>query len=232
MKELIEKLDLFSNQASFETQLLFKGDTKVVSFLNAHAVNLCNGNIDFHWSLINSDFLLRDGIGVKIACKYFDYDPACNMNGTDLIPLLIKKYESLSFKVYFLGSTPDVSNSLSGQYLTSKKHFFIDGFRSDEEYLGFIDNSEPALVILGMGMPKQELLSLKIKASKDQNLLIVNGGAIIDRLSGIQKRGPRFLYDNGLEWLYRLYSSPRRMFGRYVIGIPKFFYLMLRESIK
>lgn len=231
MKELIEKLDVFKNQASFESELHVAGDTKIISFLNAHAANLCSDNVDFSQALINSDFLLRDGVGIKIACNYFGCDPACNMNGTDLIPILIKKYEKLDLKVYFLGSTPEVSNSLSRQYLASEKHFFLDGFRSDEEYLNFVNNAEPALVILGMGMPKQELLSLKLKVAQNQNLLIVNGGAIIDRLSGVQKRGPRFLYNNGFEWLYRLYASPRRMFGRYVLGIPKFFYLMLRENI-
>jgi N-acetylglucosaminyldiphosphoundecaprenol N-acetyl-beta-D-mannosaminyltransferase len=41
-------------------------------------------------------------------------------------------------------------------------------------------------------------------------------------------RAPRWLTDRGLEWLARLVIEPKRLWRRYVIGIPVFFFHILR----
>ena len=52
-----------------------------------------------------------------------------------------------------------------------------------------------------------------------------------DFVAGVQPRGPRWMLDNGLEWLYRLCSDPRRLWRRYLIGNPLFTLRVLKQRI-
>lgn len=53
-------------------------------------------------------------------------------------------------------------------------------------------------------------------------------GALFDFMSGSVIRAPKPIQDIGLEWLFRLLQEPRRLAKRYVIGIPRFLYKILR----
>ena len=80
-------------------------------------------------------------------------------------------------------------------------------------------------------MPKQEYLSKHIKDVYTNKLTIINGGAILDFMTGKIKRAPKFFIKFGLEWLVRLYHEPYRLFKRYVIGNPVFLYRLFKELI-
>ncbi|WP_202942556.1 WecB/TagA/CpsF family glycosyltransferase [Alteromonas macleodii] len=100
---------------------------------------------------------------------------------------------------------------------------FANGFLEQEEYLKRIDEFSPDVVLLGMGMPKQEVLAEKIKTHcKNSNMIIICGGAIIDFLGGRFPRAPLFIRKAKLEWLFRLSKEPKRLFRRYVVGNVEF----------
>src|SRR5690348_5771681 len=63
-----------------------------VAFVNAHALNLCWKNRDFLRHLLDSEYVFRDGSGMKILYKMRGADPGLNLNGTDLIPKIINLY--------------------------------------------------------------------------------------------------------------------------------------------
>ncbi len=56
-------------------------------------------------------------------------------------------------------------------------------------------------------------------------------GAAIDYLAGVTPRAPRWMTDHGLEWLGRLVFEPRRLWKRYLIGNPLFFYRVLKQRL-
>ncbi len=99
---------------------------------------------------------------------------------------------------------------------------------------GFIDNptlvidqinqSRADAVILGMGVPKQELWVAKHSANLTSAKIFVSGGAIFDFISGNVKRAPHFIRRIKMEWLFRLIQEPIRLFSRYVLGTFVFFY--------
>jgi exopolysaccharide biosynthesis WecB/TagA/CpsF family protein len=93
-----------------------------------------------------------------------------------------------------------------------------DGFKNDDHYLDRLRDEPAALVILAMGMPRQERCALYLKQHLQYPCLIVCGGAIIDFIGGKVRRAPSVMRTLGLEWAYRLAREPRRMFGRYVTG--------------
>jgi exopolysaccharide biosynthesis WecB/TagA/CpsF family protein len=96
-----------------------------------------------------------------------------------------------------------------------------DGFASVETYLQLVRREQPELIVLGMGMPKQEAVAAKLAAIGGP-CLIVCGGAILDFLGGKVSRAPEWLRRLGGEWLYRLLREPKRLFMRYVVGNPLF----------
>jgi len=103
----------------------------------------------------------------------------------------------------------------------------LDGFKAEADYLACLEKRKLAgafhLIILAMGMPKQELLANRIRTDFNQAGLVLCGGAIIDFQAGRVKRAPSWIRKLSLEWAYRLLLEPRRLFKRYVIGIPLFF---------
>ncbi|MFP3527773.1 WecB/TagA/CpsF family glycosyltransferase, partial [Pantoea sp. SIMBA_072] len=76
-----------------------------------------------------------------------------------------------------------------------------DGFASIDTYLQLAKEQQPELIVLGMGMPKQEAVAARL-AAVDGPCLIVCDGAILDFLGGKVSRAPQWLRHVGGEWAY------------------------------
>jgi len=217
----LSRLDLVGN-ADAETTLLDKlsrvSRPFVVSFLNQHGFNLAWSNSDFCQMLMDADVLLRDGIGISACLKIIGQEAGENMNGTDLIPRIAARYEDR--KVMLLG-TVEPWLGRAAEVLQERGCNVVarlDGFQSESAYVDAVRAARPDLVILGMGMPKQERVAAELAKALDYPVLIVNGGAIIDFLGGRVERAPHWVRAARMEWGFRLVQEPRRMFGRYVVG--------------
>jgi N-acetylglucosaminyldiphosphoundecaprenol N-acetyl-beta-D-mannosaminyltransferase len=55
-------------------------------------------------------------------------------------------------------------------------------------------------------------------------------GASLDFIAGVTKRSPEWMSNNGLEWLYRLATEPRRLWRRYLLRDPKFLAILVRTA--
>ena len=106
-----------------------------------------------------------------------------------------------------------------------------NGFLDAKTYVALANIHRPELIVLGMGMPRQEEMAVILRASLGFPCLIVCGGAIIDFLGGKTRRAPMWMRGLGLEWLFRLGLEPRRLFQRYVIGNPLFLARALRLAL-
>jgi len=190
----------------------------VISFINAQAYNLAMSNDTFFSNLIASDILLRDGVGMKIMFHVCGYNPGENLNGTDFIPVLLDKCNPSS--IVLIGTKlPYAELARHHQALAKHNVVYLDhGFKGIDDYLANIINIKPDVILLGMGMPKQEMLATVLKNRLKHDCLIINGGAILDFLSGHVPRAPQIFRRVGLEWFYRLCIEPRRLWKRYTIG--------------
>ncbi|MBA6233500.1 MULTISPECIES: WecB/TagA/CpsF family glycosyltransferase [unclassified Colwellia] len=212
VKKIDERLDLVKD-------IFAKKSSVVVSFLNFQAMNLSRKNNELYSALVQSDYLLRDGVAIEKLQKLLSIDPGCNLNGTDFIPLLLNEAIQSQKSIVLWGTSDSHLDKAKGviQDKGGVVENICDGFHVNEYYLQMIHNiSDDALIILGMGMPKQELLSNELK--KKGNRVIVNGGAFIDFISGEVNRAPKLFIKYKLEWLYRLLNEPKRLFKRTIIG--------------
>lgn len=192
--------------------------TTVLGFVNTHALNLAAGSSDYYNALAAADVLLRDGSGMTILLRRLGLAPGLNMNGTDFIPKLLAAYNGRRVAFWgteepFLANALQRSEALFGVDVVSAQH----GFSEVEAYLTLAKQLQPELIVLGMGMPKQEVVAARL-ADSGMPCLIVCGGAILDFLGGKVTRAPQWLRRLGCEWIYRLLNEPKRLFRRYVVG--------------
>lgn len=200
----------------------------VVGFVNAHAMNSLTSNDDFFGALSQAAILLRDGSGMSLLYRSCHLAPGLNMNGTDLIPKIIATFRSRRVSLWgteepFLSKAAARCSTDFGVELVSTHH----GFDSTEAYCSLAIETKPELVVLGMGMPKQELIAQSLCQLRAP-VVIVCGGAILDFLGGKVSRAPAWARNFGIEWIYRLMLEPRRLFRRYVLGNPSFILRLFR----
>lgn len=86
------------------------------------------------------------------------------------------------------------------------------------------------MVLVGVGAPKQEKWIIRYKDCVPNVKIWMALGATIDFEAGYVKRAPRFFQKLALEWLYRIYSEPRRMLKRYV-GDLSFFIVYIKALL-
>ncbi|MDB5874136.1 MAG: b-glycosyltransferase, Glycosyltransferase Family 26-like protein [Ramlibacter sp.] len=202
----------------------------VLAFVNAHAMNSAAVSEEFFNALMAADLVLRDGSGMAILLRLLNQPPGLNLNGTDLIPKILARYAGRPIALF---GTQDPYLSQAREAIETRiapaSHCVTaHGFLETQAYLHLAAQHRPALIVLGMGMPRQEEVAVVLRAALGYPCLIVCGGAIIDFLGNKTSRAPLWMRRTGLEWAYRLALEPKRLFKRYVVGNPLFMARALR----
>lgn len=145
-------------------------------------------------------------------------------------------------KIFLLGAKEGVAkkameniNSKIGWPIIVGGHSPSFGFeKNDEEIDQIIDivNSSGANVVLvGVGAPKQEKFIMRYKDRMPGVKIWMALGATIDFEAGNVKRAPKWIQDCAMEWLFRIYCDPKRMFKRYICRDLAFFWILFKEQI-
>ncbi len=174
--------------------------------------------------------VLRDGSGMATLFKMLGKQAGLNLNGTDLIPQVVRRFNGRTIAIfgtrdpYLMRGVQVIARELAPQSTCVSAHGFLD----IPAYVTLAATHQPALIVLGMGMPRQEEVAVTLRSTLTHPCLIVCGGAIVDFLAGKTPRAPWFIRKTGMEWTFRLALEPRRLFRRYVIGNPLFLGRALR----
>lgn len=191
----------------------------VLSFVNAHAVNLCSRDGAVLRAFRASDLLLRDGVGLSAGMRVLGLDPGLNMNGTDFIPLLLWTLPRRRLAIYGTGA-PWLERARARLEQTTP-HQVVDvlnGFHPTGRYVESACRHRPDVIVLAMGMPRQEEVAAELKRTLAHPVLIVNGGGVIDFMARRFRRAPVLIRRIGLEWAFRMAQEPRRLHRRYLHG--------------
>lgn len=197
---------------------------RIVFFANAHSCNVAQKDIEFLNALGAADLVLPDGIGLKIAGKFVGHSIKANLNGTDLLPKVLAAAAEKNLKIFFLGGEPGVAEIAKEQLLYKMPQLRIvgvhHGFFTNAEQRNVIkeiNRSGAELLLVGLGVPFQEKWIWQFRNEIDAKLLF-GVGAFLDFSAGRFPRAPLMFRNFGIEWLFRLYQEPRRLFARYVFG--------------
>jgi N-acetylglucosaminyldiphosphoundecaprenol N-acetyl-beta-D-mannosaminyltransferase len=196
-------------------------------------------NRHFAKVLQKADIVSPDGMPLVWMLRLMGIHNQDRVAGMDVFVNLCRLASINNVRVFFLGSTPEVLNSMKNKLQQEFPLLSIAGtealpFRpltteEDKALVEKIDSSNAGLVFVCLGCPKQENW---IAEHKDKiNGVMIGVGAVFAVYAGLQKRAPSIIRQLGLEWLYRLIQEPRRLWKRYGTTIPPFVYLAIKQLL-
>lgn len=174
-----------------------------------------------------AELVIPDGAGVVLYLR-LKGERSQRCPGIELAASLLEKAGELgkSYPVVFYGGAVGVAATAAaklqekypGLAIVSIQH----GYLTPEDTPDFLEQLaiiQPKIVLVGLGVPRQELWIAKYRHLCPQAIWIGVGGSF-DIWAGVKTRAPSWLRDNNLEWLYRLYQEPWRW--KRMLALPKF----------
>lgn len=220
-------------------RLVASGKQGTVLNVNAHCLNLLYESPALRAFFDDADLVFCDGSGVMLAARLLGGRIPARITYADWAWRLAAFAEAESLSLFLLGARPGVAESAalklrerySGLKIVGVRHGFFDhsaGSAENEAVLEDINAAGPDILLVGLGMPLQETWLVQNRHRIEAGVTLT-GGAVFDYVSGALRRGPRVLTQNGLEWLARLILEPRRLWRRYLLGIPLFLLRVLGQ---
>lgn len=217
-----------------------QGRKIVVANVNIRAMNFAC-SLPWYRSFINeSELVFCDGTGVILAAKMngYDVDLKNRMTCPDYIECLAKECEKQQASLYLLAGKPGVVETAIGKLSAIAPNLRIGGHHGyfektgseNEAVIEEINQFSPDILYVGFGMPLQERWIIDNFDKVDAKVFLPLG-ACLDFYTGAVRRGPKLLTDNGLEWLSRLLTEPRRLWSRYLLGNSLFLYRVLKDMV-
>lgn len=166
-------------------------------------------------SFSRADVVTPDGFGLIWAAHIHDLPLESRVAGIDLIDEILESPKQL--EAFLLGSKPGVAEKAAERMSEKYENVKIAGTHhgyipvDHEEVISKINQANPELLFVGMGVPNQEKWIIANMDRINANVVMGVGGSF-DVLSGNLPRAPRWMRERGLEWLYRIWLEPARLF--------------------
>jgi N-acetylglucosaminyldiphosphoundecaprenol N-acetyl-beta-D-mannosaminyltransferase len=224
----------------FRILLNSKEQIALINYVNAHGLLLAHKSTDFQNILNKSTILFCDGFGVKVAAKVLKKNLGDRMTPPDWFENLLELLIQQDKKVYFVGDEQEIITKFVIRVKSDFPDLNITGFHngffdhSGEENSNLVEEinkSATDIIITGMGMPVQEMWAYNNREKLNVSV-VFSTGALFRHYLGVDKRGPKIFNNYGGEWLMRLLFQPKKLWRRYLIGLPHLFILVLIEALR
>jgi len=171
--------------------------------------------------VMSSDLVGIDGMGVVLAARLLGLPVPERVAGIDLLEKLLAVCASDGFRPYFLGAKPDIvrkaADMVTHEYPSIRFAGVRDGYFGRDQELDVVSgirDSEADCLFIGMPTPQKERFLASYRDSLGVSFIMGVGGSF-DVLAARVQRAPAAMQACGLEWLYRVYQEPRRLWWRY-----------------
>lgn len=226
--QVIEVLDQWRKQ----------GRRDYVVLTNPHSVMMCRRDADMHDATTGAGLTLPDGVGVILGAKMLGHGRRHRVTGPALVLALCEQGLSRGYRHFFYGGAEGVADKLVARLAEQFPDIQIAGtycppFRTisrqeDRQIVDRINQTQPDVVWVGLGAPKQEKWIAEHVGQINATALI-GVGAAFDFHSGNVNWAPSWVRKCGMEWAYRLTQEPRRMWRRN-LDSPLFLSHVLMQS--
>lgn len=209
-------------------QWLTQKECHAVSTLNIEMLNLARQDSSLKRALQESDLVLPDGISIVKAGLLLGEYFSERIPGIEFSEGLLQILSGQNGKLFLLGGKPGVADK-AAVYLKEKypgvqivgTHDGYFNRLEKEDIVKSITETKPDVLLVGLGMGKQETFIHSYKARSLAKIAIGVGGSF-DVWSQTVSRAPAWYIEHNLEWLYRLLKEPNTRFARLMKTLPCF----------
>jgi N-acetylglucosaminyldiphosphoundecaprenol N-acetyl-beta-D-mannosaminyltransferase len=201
----------------------------IISNHNLHSVYLFHKHAKVREFYAFAHWTHLDGMPLVALGRLYGYPLQRDqrLTNADWTGPLMELAASRGWRVFYLGSSKQVAEK--GVALLRKRSPTLqievsDGYfdarcgsAENEAVIGRINAYKPDLLMVGMGMPRQELWTQENYTRLDAHVILSSTGAALDYVAGAVPTPPRWAGRVGLEWMFRLVNEPRRLFARYLV---------------
>jgi N-acetylglucosaminyldiphosphoundecaprenol N-acetyl-beta-D-mannosaminyltransferase len=194
----------------------------------------------FKEALNAMDLVVPDGMPLVRLGRRRGYDLPHRVYAPDLVLAFCRETAGLPYTHFFYGGESGIPECMAESLKRRFPRLQVAGTYSppfrplsqeeDDEIIAMISRAAPDVLWVGLGAPKQEHWMHEHKNQLNVPV-VVSVGAAFDWLSGRKEQAPRWMREHGLEWLFRLFQEPRRLWRRYLIYGTEFVAWIVLESL-
>lgn len=211
-----------------------------VSVCTVHTVMECQRDEAMRRAVNGASLATPDGMPLVWLGRWKSRVEVNRVYGPDLMLALCEISARRGYTHYFYGGAPGVPELLAEKLTNQFPGLKVAGAYSppfrpltaaeEQQIVQQLNKATPDIVWVGLGTPKQDLWMAAHRAQLTAPVLI-GVGAAFDFHTGRMPQAPRWMQRSGLEWLFRLWQEPRRLWYRYLVYNPLFVGLILAQII-
>ena len=203
-----------------------QGQSGIATFLPVHGIVTAATDAEYCRRINEFDIVAPDGQPVRWALNFFHKAGMTDrVYGPEAMRRVCQRAAETGISIFLYGSTPDVLEKLKTKFLEWFPSLKIAGMESppfrpltpeeNDAACQRFNDSGAGLVFIGLGCPRQEAFA---HANRDKIKAVqLCVGAAFDFHAGNKKMAPKFMQNHGLEWLFRLWQEPGRLWKRYMV---------------
>lgn len=184
--------------------------------------------------ITGAECVVPDGAGVVLYLRAHGHRVQ-RCPGIELAEKLLYWSIAAQKTIFLIGAQPEVIDRVAHIWLARSARvigwhhgYFLNDPVREHELLGQLEQLQPDLIMVGMGVPRQELWINTHRHLCSQSVWIGVGGSF-DVWSGQKRRAPQWMQNAHLEWLFRLYQEPWRW--RRMLVLPQFVWVSFWHSL-
>ncbi len=221
MDQTLERLDQFVRSRRFHQVATANTDFLVKALQDT----------ELRAALLTADMVVPDGMPLVAASKLLGAPLRERVTGADMVPRLAELGASQGYRLFMLGARPEVAEEARRRLEQEYPGLQVVGCVSppaasivemdNEGILAQIELARPDILLVAFGNPKQEKW---IYMHRDRLTVpvCIGVGATFDFIAGASLRAPIWVQRVGLEWSFRLFLEPRRLWRRYAQDLVHF----------
>lgn len=234
-------LDTISYAATLELVIVWAHalESRYVCIANVHVLMQAFDSVEYQQIVNSADLVTPDGVPLVWMMRLKGQRGQQRVYGPTLMLHVLESATKEKIPVGFYGSKPEVLDALAKRMQARYEGLNVAyscsppfGAVSKEEDAVIVDEinrSGTRILFVGLGCPKQEIWMAEHRGVV--NAVMLGVGAAFDFHAGVKAQAPAWMQKVGLEWFFRLYSEPGRLWRRYLYHNPRFIFLAVADLL-
>ena len=233
----IDSLDMEQTLAQIE-EFVKEGKPRQHVVVNVAKIVEMQNDPDLRKIVSTCDLINADGMPIVWASKLLGNPLPSRVAGVDLFQELVKLCAEKGYRPFFFGAQEWVVKKVIQEFGEKYPPLEVAGYRNgyyakneESEIAEMIRDSNADMLFVGFSSPMKEKFLNRWMPFMQVSFCMGVGGSF-DVIAGRTRRAPSWMQKSGLEWCYRIYQEPLRMWKRYAKTNPVFMWMVFKEYLR